>query len=270
MIASIHSEIRKTLTTRMWWVLLLCNIALVAFMALALGLAFALDPESATDIEGNPVIFEPTSLATMVYTIGVGFGYVFPVILGALSVTSEVRHRTLDTTVVLQPHRGTVILSKFIAILPFALVYAVVSVATGVLCGVVSFSIGDIPLSLDQPEVIKAVLMGVVALTAWALVGVGLGTALTNQVAAIVVLVAFTQFVEPILRIVFAIVPAIAPVGAYLPGAAGEAIVGSSFYAISGMGSQLLSPWAGFAVLLGYAVIAGVVGWLTTFRKDLT
>ena len=131
-------------------------------------------------------------------------------------------------------------------------------------------TITDMPLELGNTDVIRALLMGVVALTVWALVGVGLGTALTNQVAAIVVLLGFTQFVEPILRIVFAMVESLSAIGSYLPGAAGEAIVGTSFYASAGMGSALLPPWGGVAVLLAYAAITGIVGWLTTFRKDRT
>lgn len=269
MIAAIRSEIRKTLTTRLWWILLLSNIALVAFFAITLGAAFGFDA-GGTDMEGNPIAIDPVSLATMVYTVGVGFGYVFPVILGALSVTGEVRHGTLDTTLVLQPRRGTVILAKFVAIIPFALLFAVASVATGVASGAAVFAITDMPLELGNTDVIRALLMGVVALTVWALVGVGLGTALTNQVAAIVVLLGFTQFVEPILRIVFAMVESLSAIGSYLPGAAGEAIVGASFYASAGMDSALLPPWGGVAMLLAYAAITGIVGWLTTFRKDRT
>ena len=34
----------------------------------------------------------------------------------------------------------------------------------------------------------------------WGAIGVGLGVLVTNQVAAIVIVIAFTQFVEPILR----------------------------------------------------------------------
>ena len=47
-------------------------------------------------------------------------------------------------------------------------------------------------------------MLSVVALVLWALVGVGFGSVLTNQVAAIVVLLAFTQFVEPLLRLLLA------------------------------------------------------------------
>ena len=42
---------------------------------------------------------------------------------------------------------------------------------------------------------------GVLAMALWATIGVGLGSLVPNQVAAIVIVIAFTQFVEPILRL---------------------------------------------------------------------
>lgn len=269
MIASIRSEFRKTLTTRMWWLLLLCEIALVAFFAASMGLAFSLNTEAQTDMSGNPMAIPPREFAIMIYTIGVSFGYVFPLVLGALAVTTEVRHSTLDTTVVLQPRRGKVIVAKFVAIVPFALLFAVTSIATGLAVGAGALAVGGEPLLLDDPHVWRAMGMGLVALTAWALVGVGFGTAVTNQVAVIVVVLAFTQFVEPVLRFASAFAAGLQPMGKFFPGAAGEAIVGSSLYSLAGAG-DILAPWAGFAVLLAYGVMAAVIGWLTTFRKDLT
>jgi ABC-2 type transport system permease protein len=84
----------------------------------------------------------------------------------------------------------------------------------------------------------------VLALTVWTVVGVGFGALLTNQVAVIVVMLAFTQFVEPILRIVLGQLDWSEGISKYLPGAAGEAITGSSFYAGSGVAARLLpSGW---------------------------
>ena len=269
MIASITSEWRKTLSTRMWWLLLLMEVVLVAFFAASIGFAFAFSDQGQTDMAGNPMVVDPAQLAIMVYTIGVSFGYVFPVVLGALAVTAEVRHSTLDTTVVLQPQRGRVIVAKFIAMLPIAAAFAVAAIATGVGVGALALGIAGEPLMMDDPQVWRALGMGVVALATWALVGVGFGTAVTNQVAVIVVLLAFTQFVEPVLRLAFGFAEGLQPIGKFFPGAAGEAMVGSSFYAAAGAG-QILAPWAGFAVLLGYGIVAAVIGWLTTFRRDLT
>lgn len=269
MSAVIASEIRKILSTRMWWILLVCEIVLVAIFVASLGFALVFQPDAATGADGEPIQVDPLTLAKMVYTMGVSFGYVFPLILGTLAVTSEVRHHTLGTSILLEPRRSRLILGKFIAIIPFALLFGVAAVAAGVGAGALAFGLGDQPLMLDNPEVLRSLGMGVLALATWALVGVGFGTAVTNQVAAVVIVLAFTQLVEPILRLVVGFVEPLSGVAAFLPGAAGEAMVGASFYSAAVAG-ELLHPWAGFAVLLGYGVVAAVIGWLTTFRKDIT
>jgi hypothetical protein len=53
-----------------------------------------------------------------------------------------------------------------------------------------------------------------------------------------------------------------------MPGAAGEAIVGSSLYTSTGL-AELLPAWQGALVLIGYAVVLVVIGRLTTFRRDI-
>lgn len=262
--AVIASEIRKIRSTRMWWILLLAMIATVAAFAgfVSLALVFGGSPEGMG-------LDEYPSVATMIYTMGVSLGYVFPLVLGALQVTSEFRHGTIDATLLFEPSRLRVIVAKFLAVIPFALIYGVTAMATGVGVGALAFALGDMPLMLNEPEVWRSIGLGLVALATWALVGVGFGTALTNQVVVIVVLLGWTQFVEPILRVGLGAVESLSGVSAYLPGAAGEAMVGTSFYAESGM-SGLLPPWGGFLVLLGYAVVAAGIGWLTTFRKDIS
>ena len=47
---------------------------------------------------------------------------------------------------------------------------------------------------------------------------VGLGTLVTNQVAALVIVIAFTQFVEPILRVAASLSDITANIGKFLPG----------------------------------------------------
>ncbi|MFN3865735.1 MAG: ABC transporter permease [Demequina sp.] len=266
----ILSEVRKIRSTRLWWILLLCMIAGVAFMAGAIGfsLAFA-DQLGGAGAEGGGAGMGPVETAQIIYTLPVSFGYVFPVILGALAVTSEFRHRTIDTSLLLEPSRAKVIGAKFIAVLPFALLYAIVGVATGAVVGAGALALGGEPTGLDQAEIWQTLGMSVVALTGWGLVGVGFGTALTNQVVVIVALLGWTQLVEPIVRFALAFVEPLAGVGQFMPGAAGEAIAGASFYSTAGV-SDLLSPWAGLLVLLGYAAVAAVIGWLTTFRKDIS
>lgn len=264
MSASIISEIRKILSTRMWWVLLLVMALFVAAFAGFLGFAMATGMENA-----EPDEFDLEGMVTAVYTMGVSFGYVFPLVIGALSVTSEFRHRTIDATLLAEPNRLKVIVAKFIAVLPFGLLYGVVSVASGTAIGAGAFAIVGEPAMLDSTTVWKSLGLGVVALAAWALVGVGFGTALPNQVIVLVAVLGWTQFVEPMLRMGLSFVDALQGITKFFPGAAGDALVGSSIYSAAG-DTELLPPWAGLLMLLSYATIAAIVGWLITLRRDIS
>jgi hypothetical protein len=117
----------------------------------------------------------------------------------------------------------------------------------------------------------------VLAMALWAVIGVGLGAIVSNQVTAIVIVLAFTQFVEPILRLGTSIWEWTAQVGKFLPGAASDALVGASIYSAVGSGGltatshvAVLEWWQGGLVLLALALIVTTVGYLTTWKRDVT
>jgi hypothetical protein len=113
----------------------------------------------------------------------------------------------------------------------------------------------------------------VLAMALWAVIGVGLGVLVPSQVAAIVIVLAFTQFIEPILRLVASFWDWTAGIGQYLPGAASDALVGSSIFTVMGTGAgpvPVLDWWQGGLVLLGFAVAAAVAGYFTSWRRDVT
>ncbi|WP_265521871.1 ABC transporter permease [Oerskovia flava] len=269
MIAALRSEYRKIVTTRTWWVLLLAMLAYMSFLAATF--AFAMTQGGAMGGPGTQGLGHSPTSAISVYTIAVAFGYVFPVIVGALSVTGEFRHQTITPTLLAEPRRTTLVGAKLLAAVPVGVLYGVLGTAAGVGVGAGVLALTDHATYLDDPEVLVAVGRSVLALAVWAVVGVGLGLAMPNQVAVIVVVLAFTQFVEPILRFALAFVAdgALAGVGAYLPGAAGEAITGSSFYSQMGAG-ELLAWWQGLLVLVGYALVFAALGRVTTLRRDIT
>jgi hypothetical protein len=279
MIAALRAELRKVATTRTWWLTALVMFGYMVVMAvimafsLVFGMREAEESGQPADMSGGfgangPVVLDSLAIAMAVYTLAVALGYIFPAILGALSVTGEFRHRTITPTLLAEPRRSLVLGAKLVAVLPFALAVAVAGVAGTVVGGAATLAIMGEPTLLGDPEVQRTIVMSVVALVLWALVGVGFGSVLTNQVAAIVVLLAFTQFVEPILRLLLAQFDVTEAASKFLPGAAGEAIAGSSLYVSSGL-ADLLPAWQGALVLLGYAVVLVLVGRVTTFRRDI-
>jgi hypothetical protein len=117
--------------------------------------------------------------------------------------------------------------------------------------------------------VVAVLLLGVVVTAVWTVIGVAFGSLVTNQVAAIVVILAFTQFVEPIARLALASVDGLGSVARFLPGAAADGLIGTSLLGDFGRGSvDLLPRPAALVVLLAYAGVLAVLGRVTTLRRD--
>jgi hypothetical protein len=262
------TEYRKIVTTRSWWVLLIVMAAYLAFLGVLLAFALTFD---AVEIEtaGEPVELAGSALTTTVYSLPVTFGYALPLLAGLLAVTTEFRHRTLTPTLLAQPLRTRFVVGKLLASVPLGLLYGAVGTAATVVAGIAGFAFTGTANGLDDPAMWGVILRTVLALAVWCVVGVGLGFAMPNQVIAILVVLAFTQFVEPIARLVLGLNDATAGLGRFLPGAAGEAISGGSFYSAAGVG-DILSPVAGALVLVAYALVLALVGRVTTLRRDVT
>jgi ABC-2 type transport system permease protein len=74
-----------------------------------------------------------------------------------------------------------------------------------------------------------------------------------------------------VLRTAAAFVDGLDTVGQFLPGAAGDALVGASIFTmLGGEGAAALEWWQGGLVLAAYAVVFGAIGAATTWRRDVT
>jgi len=269
--AALRTEYRKLVTTRLWWILLLTMVGYMAFLASIM--AFVLTTGGTgggLGGGGSAAVLAPADVAKTIYTLATSLGYVFPVVVGAFTMTNEFRYRTVTPTFLAEPRRTVVLGAKLISSVAVGLLFGVVGTGATVGAGAGVLTLLGKPAFLTDPIVLRSIALSVLALTVWSVVGVGFGTLLTNQVAVVVVLLAFTQLVEPILRLVLAQLSWSAGISKFLPGAAGEAITGASFYSASGIGASLLSSWEGFAVLAGYALVFALIGRATTLRRDIT
>ncbi len=272
-IAATRSEFAKIFTTRLWWVLLIVLVGYVGFTSGLLAAAFGgFGDKLASPGAGVPSLPDST-LAPVIYSIASSIGYVFPVLFGTLAVTSEFRHQTLTPTFLAQPRRGIVLGSKLAALAIMGAIYGIAALIASVGLGATILSATGHSTGLDDPETWALIARIVLAMSLWAVIGVGLGALIPSQVAAIVIVLAFTQFIEPILRTVASLWEWTAGIGKFLPGSASDALVGASIFnslgAASG-GNQSLDWWQGGLVLLAMAVIAAAVGYLTSWRKDVT
>jgi ABC-2 type transport system permease protein len=278
MIGTIRAEALKLFTVRLWWVLALIMIGYVAFTAGLLGGVFGAMADDAGASAGAPAnpgapSFDASSLPPLVYSVATSIGYVFPLILGVLSATAEVRYQTLTPTFLATPRRGRVLAAKLIVIAIAGAVFGVFGLVGSIGAGAPLLSAFGVDPLLGDADTWLLAGRVVIACALWAVVGVGVGSLIPNQIAAIVIVLAFTQFLEPILRLGTSIWEWTANVGKFLPGAASDALVGSSIFTSLGASTantQQLDWWQGGLVLLGIAAIVTVAGYLTTWRRDIT
>lgn len=277
-IAAVRAEFAKIMTVRLWWVLLLVLAGYVAFTAGILALAFsglggALGSPGVDPAGGGMPGIPDGALPPIIYSIASSIGYVFPVLLGTLATTVEFRHQTLTPTFLATPRRGVVLGAKYLVLLGFGAVFGLGALVASVGLGAPILAATGHETGLGDADTWLLLARILLAMAIWAIIGVGLGALIPSQVAAIVIVLAFTQFVEPILRLVSSFWDWTAGIGQFLPGAAGDALVGSSiFTTLGGMSpdAQVLDWWQGGLVLLAYALIAGVLGYATSWRRDVT
>ena len=266
---AVRGEALKVTTTRMWWVLGIILFVYLAFIGFSLAATFgSLDPE-ASPAEGGLVLSVP--LSQLVYSSAGTIGYAFPLIAGALAVTGEFRHQTVTPTFLATPRRGVSLAAKSLVQLGIGLLYGVIAFAAVMLAGGVMLTVTGAGAGLGDPDTWTLAARGVLAMGLWAVVGAGFGALVRNQVAAIVVVLALTQFVEPILRSIAMVNEVSATISQVLPGAASDALIGTSIYSTFGAGvSDPMPWWGGGLLLLAYAIGTAALGYYVTWRKDVT
>ena len=169
-------------------------------------------------------------------------------VIGVLAFSGEYGTGMIRATLAVVPSRLPVLWAKLIVlaglVLPVTLLCAVADflAATALLS-----SRGGSVISLTDPGVLRTVLGASLYLTVVAVIGLALGALLRKTAAGLSVFAA-VFFVLPV--VAGALPPSITGFAPYLPSNAGGALWGSPLNTTSA-----LSPWTGFAVLCGYAIV---------------
>jgi ABC-2 type transport system permease protein len=247
---ALRSEFTKIRSTRStYWTLLALVVVCVGIGALACA-------GTASHPHG---ISRASFDATQQSLAGLYVGQLVIAVLGALTITSEYSTGMIRTSLAVQPRRGVVFAAK-------GVVFAAVTLVTGLIVSFVSFFVGQAILSgahlsatLGQPNVLRAVIGGALFLTACGMLAYGLGALLRHTAGAIsaaigllFVLTVLVQFLPQSWQ---------NDVNRWMP-----AIAGSQVWTTKAAGGPHLFPaWGGFAVLAGWAVAAIIAG-LVVFR----
>ncbi len=260
----VGNELLKLRTTRMWWILLLAAVALLALVA-ALNAAFAGQTINGTPSGiGSPD--DPAVLRTL-YGAALSTGSIFPLVIGILGMTGEYRHKTITPSLLAVPRRGRLVAAKVIAYLLVGLGMGVVMTAAVVAAAGTTLASRGYPLGLGADGVPRTLALAVLGCGIWAVFGLGLGTLVRNQIAAIVIALGAELLVEQLLVFFLNKLSYGGQVAQFLPSAANQAIAAGS---TAGLDSRLLPWWGGALTLTGWGVLFAVLGLLMTTRRDVT
>jgi len=193
--------------------------------------------------------------------MGTTFGMVFASLLGALSITGEIRTGLIRPTLLMTPRRGRMLNAKFLAAAVGGLIVGLC--AEGVAIAVAGTGLGARGMSLAPGlgQLTQLLVGGAVAAAVWAVIGVGVAALVRNQVATLVGLVVWLLFIEQTL---VGIVPAFAK---YTPGSSAGALAGAILQQTS---SYLPAPAIGVLLAAGYLLASTAVALLSTARRDFT
>jgi ABC-type transport system involved in multi-copper enzyme maturation permease subunit len=180
--------------------------------------------------------------------LGVLFAQLVVGVVGVLAFSGEYGTGMIRATLAVVPARLPVLWAKLIVLAGLVL-------SVTLLCTVVDFftatainsSRGGSAISLTDPGVLRTVVGSSLYLTVVVIIGLALGALLRKTAAGLSVFAA-VFFVVPI--VVGALPHKITGFAPYLPSNAGGALWGDPLTT-----AHALSPWAGFAVLCGYAVV---------------
>ena len=274
----VRAELRKYLSTRLSWAMPLAMFAMGAIFAALQGLVLAVIGEF-PGADGTVIrpseMFEDLTLARMVYTGAIQMGYLLAMVLGILAMSGEYRHRTITSTLLAAPRRGRLISAKLVGLVAVVALNAVAFVAGSVLGGAIMLAVGDAAVFPEPAALLTTFLRMVLVLVLWGLIGFGLGVVIPNQVMALFVGVGVTLLVEPLLGFGLTFVEQLKDAARYFPSQASMATLdlydGVDPAAAQQLGSaEPLTWWVAALVLLGYALVMTVLGWVLTSRRDVS
>ena len=195
--------------------------------------------------------------------LGSGFMcYLLALLLGVLIVTTEFRHKTVTTSFLVTPHRPRFVGAKLITAAVLGAVLAVVMLVATLIGGGATLVAqgGSLSSLIDQLPAVAPGMILVFAL--FAILGLGVGSVLTNQVAAIIVCLGWFIILEGIL------VQLVHGAARWVP--TGAATAASNLTRGRGADFGLFNWWQGTLLMLAYGLVFAAAGSIILTRRDIT
>jgi ABC-2 type transport system permease protein len=184
----------------------------------------------------------------------------FAALLGAMSITGEIRHGTIRATFLVTPRRGRVVAAKVFVSTLIGVGFGLVAGAVATAAGTSALRSRGIDVHLDRGDYVLLVVGAAGAAALWAAIGVGVGALARNQVPTLIGICAWLLFVEGLLA--GDVADNLSDIGRFLPGAAAAAVSGQD-------PGTLLAPAVGLMLLALYAAATALAGALALSRRDV-
>ncbi|MGR6321879.1 ABC transporter permease [Micromonospora soli] len=271
----VRSELLKIRTTNTWWIFGLITLPLWALALLFNWLqTAALTSGNVGDVPADQAdqmaaVSSADSLAANLYTNGQFFGLLIVMLLGIVVVTSEFFHQTVTTTFLTAPHRTAVMLAKLAAAGVLALLFWVGTTALNLVAAPLVLNATDVGAQFGSGAVWRAVALNGLAYLLWSVLGVGIGVLIRSQIGATVT--GILLYLGGAIGAGIAIGLLAARFGDWINKL--QLLVPSLASGLMVSGTEIPGNpprWAGAAVLIGYAVVAGAIGVLTIRRRDIS
>lgn len=262
--AAIKAEVRKLTTTRLWWGMAIGIVVLGGGIASLVAIFGGNTANTANGVSRET----PLERASSVYTSGIGLGYLLLLVIGILTIGMEYRHKTITSALLATPSRVGLIGAKIVALLIFGVLYGLLFLIASVGAGGTILAAKGEPVFPEPSTLVRTLALSLLVLGLWALIGLGLGILIPNQVAALLIGVALAFIVEPIAATILANVSWGATASKYFPSRATEAILSQTRNG-GPNASMPLDWWQGTLVLVAYAVVFAAIGTFLTKRRDI-
>jgi hypothetical protein len=192
--------------------------------------------------------------------LGTTIGALFAALLGSTSITAEFRTGTIRSTFLVTPRRTRVVAAKVLASMLVGAGVGLVAEALTAGAEAGGLAARGLQVEMGAGAYAQLVAGGALAAALFAAIGVGVGTVVRNQVAAVAGLCVWLLFLEPLL---LGDVPSAAR---YAPEASAGAVAGAIQSQLAG---TLVAPALGVVLLAAYAAFAGLAGSLAITRRDI-
>ena len=249
MIRLVRAEFLKLRTTQVWFWLLVADVAIGTLIVIG-----SLASDAVKTTADVPDIFATSNGATILVFV-----------LGVLGITTEYRHQTITPTVLATPSRWALVAAKLITFALVGLGYCVACVGVELAIALPWLSSKGISFDLGRSD-LQQTFWGLPAVfVLFAIIGVGLGALLRNQVLTLALGLVFLLVITNIV----AAIPGVQHAWTYLPGGATVAILYPKH--TTGPGDvPLTSAGVAIVILLLWAIVPAALGAAVSMKRDIT